>query len=63
MLKLGRQSAVFGDGSPIIREDTAELFTDIDHRFNGKEHALFDERACPFPPVVQNVRLIMEDSA
>ena len=54
---------VFGNDSPVVRQQLDKAFAGVNHRFNGKRHSGFKHQTCARYTVMQNLRIFMEVSA
>src|SRR5690606_11434239 len=63
MFELGGEGAVARYGGPAIGEDFHARFAEIDHRFDGEEHAFLQRCALSLAAIVEHIRRIMEDAA
>ena len=63
MFELGRERAITGNGGPAVVEQLHFGTSDIDHWFDGEEHAGLKLRAGPGPTCMDHFRAIVEQSA
>src|SRR5262245_2046696 len=60
LLELRRKRFVAGDRGPAIRKHLHMRLTEIDHGFDGEDHAGLENITFSLGPVMQNVGLVME---
>src|SRR5216683_8307014 len=63
MLELRRERAVLGDGGPAVVENLHLPAAGIDHRLDGKDHALAHHRSLLGGAEMEDRRRIVEDAA
>src|SRR4029079_568451 len=62
MLELRRKRAIARYRGPAVGQHFHVRAPEIDHRLDGKEHALLEYDAFPLPPDVHDVRLVMKEA-
>ena len=51
---------VLGDGGPSICKDFNVTFPEVQHRFDGKDHAFLEGDAGPWFSIVEDLRILMK---
>src|SRR4030095_10485508 len=63
MLERGQKRAVPRDRGPAVVQDLHMRAAEIDHGFDGEEHAGLERHAFAGPAIMQDIRMVVEFTA